>query len=371
MLGTQRVGRRAAFRLTCAAVVIAALFPLPVDSPSSSAAGSPFVRRSGSQLVLGGKPFRFTGMNVLDAVGPRGCSSSLTAPGPLEESLAAMGRGVQVVRIWFFQNLAVVDGMRDWSGLDHALAVARAHGVLFLPVLVNQWRDCDGPDGGPGTFKDTRWYEGGYARTTVAGSLVPYRDWVAEVVTRYRDDPTILAWQLVNEAEVKPYAAAKGCRAGAARTLKRFAADVSGLIKSIDPNHLVSLGTMGNGQCGAEGGEYKDVHSVRGLDLCEYHDYHRPFAAIPGDRWNGLQVRIDQCKALDKPLIIDESGIKPRAVGGLTARAAVFAAKFTARRAQGVDGELIWAWSESGPRPDRYDVGPGDPVLAVLARLSR
>ncbi len=119
-----------------------------------------------------------------------------------------MGPGVQVIRSWFFQNLATAGGMRDWVGFDRALAVARAHGVRVLPVLVNQWSDCDGPDGEAGTFKDARWYAGGYASTTATGALVPYRDWVAEVVRQYRDDPTILAWQLVNEAEVKPYAGA-------------------------------------------------------------------------------------------------------------------------------------------------------------------
>ena len=143
------------------------------------------------------------------------------------------------------------------------------------------------------------------SRTDPSGT-VSYRDWVAEVVNRYKDDPTILAWQLVNEAEVKP-GRDTGCSTNAAGILKSFAADVSGLVKSIDPNHLVSLGTMGGGQCGAQGSEYEDVHSVPTIDLCEYHDY-QPNAAMPGDQWNGLQVRIDQCQALNKPLFVERRG---------------------------------------------------------------
>jgi mannan endo-1,4-beta-mannosidase len=352
---------------TCAALAAALLLVGSVASASPLAQGSAFVKRSGSKLVLDGKPFRFTGLNVVNAASTGGCSYAMASGPVLDDSLAAMGSGVQVIRVWFFQSLATVDGARDWSAFDHTLAVARAHGVLVLPVLVNQWTECDGPDGRAGTYKDRRWYTGGYATTTAPGTLVPYRQWVAEVAGHYRDDPTIIAWQLVNETEVKASERSRSCGAGAARILKRFAADVSGVVKAADANHLVSLGTMGNGQCGADRGEYKDVHSIRTLDMCEYHDYHRPLVAIPGDRWNGLQVRIDQCRALNKPFIIDESGITPRSVRGLAQRAAAFKAKFTARRAEGVDGELIWAWNAAGPRPDRYNVGPGDPVLAMLA----
>ena len=145
-----------------------------------------------------------------------------------------------------------------------------------------------------------------------------YRDFVAEIVNRYRDDPTILAWQLVNEPEVGDCSVVP--EPTAHDLLKSFAADVSGLIKSIDPHHLVSLGTLGTGQCGAQGGDYEDVMSVPTLDLCEYHDYQP--GAMPGDQWNGLQVRLDQCNALHKPLIVGEVGIRPSDVGGtLAARA--------------------------------------------------
>lgn len=353
------------------AVTVAALLLASIGSSASLATSPSFVKRSGSQLLRDGKPFHFTGMNVLNAAGAAECSYTLASGPLLDESLTEMGSGVQVIRVWFFQSLATADGARDWSGFDHTLALARAHGVLVLPVLVNQWPECDGAGGGNGAYKDTQWYAGGYATTTAAGTLVPYRGWVSEIVRRYRDDPTIMAWQLVNEAEIRPSQGSRSCSVGAERLLKRFAASVSGLIHSIDPHHLVSLGTMGNGQCGAERGEYKDLHSVQGLDVCEYHDYHRPFVPIPGDRWNGLQVRIDQCGALKKPLFIDEAGIKPRAVGGLPQRAAAFAAKIAAGRAKGIDGELIWAWNAHGSRPDRFDVGPGDPILDMLAKLRR
>ena len=69
-----------------------------------------------------------------------------------------------------------------------------------------------------------------------------------EIVTRYRNEPTILAWQLMNEAETK-HDLSSSCTANGASILRGWAADVSTLVKSIDANHLVSLGTLGGGQC--------------------------------------------------------------------------------------------------------------------------
>ena len=139
------------------------------------------------------------------------------------------------------------------------------------------------------------------------------------------------------------------------------------LVKGIDRNHLLGLGTMGGGQCGAQGDEYQALYSLPTLDLCEYHDYQAG-APMPGDQFNGLQRRLDQCHALNKPLMVDEVGIRPSEVGGTyEARAAAFEAKFSAQFAAGVVGELAWAWNKDYSTPDNFDIGPGDPSLAVLA----
>ena len=359
-------GRSGMTRRTRVAAAASAICSLFLVGSTSAAIAPSFVTRSGPQLLLDGKPYRFTGVNVYNAVNANLCWYPLASGPLLDDSLTAMGPGVQVIRGWFFQNFATIDGARDWTAFDRVLDLARDHGIRVMPTLTNQWADCDGPAGGAGTYKDEAWYANGYRSVTTPGSLVSYRDWVAEIVTRYRDEPTILAWQLINEAEVKPSKDA-GCSANGAQTLRAFAQDVSGLIKSLDPNHLVSLGTIGGGQCGTQWTEYKSVHDVAGIDLCEYHDYGPPQVAIPGDQFNGLQIRIDQCNELGKPLFIGEVGINPADVGGFAGRAAALATKLATRRLAGVDGELVWAWNAYGSSPVTFDVGPGDPVLDTLA----
>ena len=353
--------RTAGLAVVAAASLMTLGVVAPVLSPRPASAAPPgFVTRNGTRLALDGAPYRFTGLNIYNANSNGWCWYSMGGS-VLDDSLAAIGPGKSAFRSWFFQQLAT-NGGRDWSAFDNTLATARARGVKVIATLIDQWGNCGSPV--PGGYKDASWYEGGYQQPDPAG-IVSYRDWVAEIVDRYKDDPTILAWQLVNEPEVGDCSAVPESTATA--DLKAFAADVSGLIKSIDANHLVSLGTLGGGQCGTQGADYQDVMSVPTLDLCEYHDY-QPSDPIPGDQWNGLQVRLDQCNALNKPLVVGELGIKPNDVGGtLAARAQTLHAKLWAQFNAGVVGELAWAWDKDGSTLDNYDIGPGDPALDVLA----
>lgn len=347
-------------RLILGVLLVGAVVAMGIPT-AVTAAPSPFVKRAGTNLVLKGKPYRFTGLNIYNANSRGECWYAMSSGPTLSQSLEAIGPRKEAFRAWFFQSLATSGGQRDWRAFDHTLAVARAHGVKVIATLTNQWGDCEA-----GGYKADSWYTNGYKQLD-PGGVTSYRKWVAQVVSRYRNDPTILAWQLINEAEVKPGRDVPGCSPNPAATLKSFATDVSGLIKSIDRNHLVSLGTIGGGQCGTQGTLYRNVHSVPTIDLCEYHDYHEPNDPIPGDQWNGLQVRIDQCNALRKPLFVGETGIVPNDVGGtLQARAAAIDAKLRAQFSRGIVGNLQWAWSALGSTWDDYDVGPRDPVLRVL-----
>ena len=333
---------------------------------SDAVATTGFVTSSGTQLFVDGNPFEFTGINIYNANSDGWCGAAMNTGSALDDALSKLGGEATVMRSWFFQPLAInkVTRERDWSAFDHTLDVADAHGVKVIATLTDQWGECGSDVPGNGA-KQADWYESGYTQVQ-PGMIDSYRDWVIEVVDRYKNDPRIAFWQLINEGEIIPCSPAPG----PFQTLYNWAADVSSTVKSIDPNHLVSLGTMGSGQCGAQESAYQDLHSLPWIDLCEYHDYGSPSVGIPGDEFNGLQVRIDQCNALSKPIFVGEAGIIPNEVGGtLDARAVAFRSKIDAQRAAGVRGFLAWAWSPHGvpvSKLDDYDIGPDDPALAAL-----
>jgi mannan endo-1,4-beta-mannosidase len=305
--------------------------------------------------------YRFDGLNIYNANSINNCSYTLGSGSGLDTSLTDLSGG-DVFRAWFFQSLATTNGVRDWAPFDHTLSVAAAHGVRVIVTLGNQWGDCDSTDG----YKGLAWYQGGYKTQVAPGYLVPYRQWVQDVVTRYANNPNVLMFQMLNEPEAKDSGSGSCNESGAATALRAFTDDVGGLIHSLSPSNLTSLGSIGSGQCGMSGADYQFVNASAGTDLCEYHDYGSPSTPMPGDAFNGLQVRLNQCSTLNKPLFIGETGI-PYSVGQ-TARASDFDAKFSAQFTAGVVGELPWDWDLSGSGGDSYTIGPGDPTLALLTK---
>jgi mannan endo-1,4-beta-mannosidase len=353
-------------------------FRLPPLAPPSQ-----FVTANGTGLELDGQPFTFTGMNIYNANSDGWCANDMDA-GLLETALddidlgGVHGGDHGVIRAWFFQPLATdLDGTRNWARFDRTIAEAKARGYYVIPTLGNQWGECGHKGSLAGlsasTYKYPSWYETGYTQRQPEDAVYGpgysgYRDWVAEVVDRYRDEPAILAWQLLNEAETNPVWP-QGCPAGPEpfEAIRDWAIDVSGLVKSIDPNHLVSLGTIGGGQCGTSGPDFKALHEIPTIDLCEVHDYN-PWDPMPGDQWNGLALRIQQCAELAKPLFVGEVGLRPIDVGGsYDSRVASLRAKLQVQRAAGIVGHLVWNWGPGPVALDSYDIGPGDDVPALLA----
>jgi hypothetical protein len=329
------------------------------------------VTRNGTDLQLGGRPYRFTGINIYMAASggtPESCGGSLypdvTVP------LSHLPRGA-VLRFWAFQNFFVSDGSFDWSNFDDVVRAASSRGAKVIPVLANQYSYCDS------TRKDLDWYEGGYKSTISPGELVAYRDYVSAVIRRYAGNPTIAMWQLVNEGQaVRRDGTCDESRALAA--LLEFSDDVGGLAHRIDPRHLVSLGTLagysGSGRewCGASGADYQTLMASPGNDVCDFHDYGYPAKPMGMPTGPNLRSAVAMCHAEGKPIMVGETGIYANRNADLPVRARQFRAKFEAQFDAGVVGELMWTWAVKPryvrpPADPNYGISPGDPSLEVLS----
>jgi mannan endo-1,4-beta-mannosidase len=335
--------------------------PSATPSPKSPPDSGGFLSRSGTTLTLNGAPHRLIGINMYTA---------LWGDYPYRTDLAtALPQlpGVNAVRVFAFQASAIKDGVRDWSSWDASLASFAQRGIKVIMVLTDQWGGqpvTDSP-----IDRTIGWYQTGY-RTTVEG-LATYRDWVAEAVTRYRNNPTVGIWQLVNEGEARNPDGT--CSETPARdALRAFADDMAGLVKGIDPNHLVSLGTIA-GQCGSNVGDYAYINAGPNIDVMDWHDYNYPQAQLGfDDANNGFTVSRDRAIANGKVYIIGELGVPFAGLSTPTTayRASLLDAKLAAQFAAGSQGELLWCWSDSynATPPRDMEIAPGDPVLAVLAK---
>lgn len=374
-----------------------------------------FVRRHAMRLISGVKEYRYAGTNMwyaayLGADAPYGNRERLKRE--LDRLLAL---GVTSVRILGSSELSplrnsVRPTFRDQSnryneallgGLDFALSEIGKRGMKAVIYLANFWEWS----GGFVTYE--YWTNGGHyinmndpahpwpefpdLSSQFYGSpkaVALLNHYVRTVVgrtnritgRRYADDPTIQAWQLANEPRpgVSPDVVKKNMPAylgwidGTAR-----------LIKSIDPNHMVSTGSEGTQGCAESDQCAFDAHSSPAIDYMTAHIWPQNWSwADPKDlpgTWPttekntrdyfARQVAIAQ--RLGKPLVVEEFGF-PRDNGSFDpASSTTYKDKFYSliyelalenMKAGGpVAGTHFWAWSGEGrsQHPDHH-FQPGD-----------
>jgi len=343
-------------------VVVASAPPLPPPG---------FVYAEGNRLFLDGSPYRFIGLNVYWA---NGCSQTVSTS-TLSDSLSIIHQdGGNVVRAWFFQPDVTVNGVRDWTTFDNTLQAIASQNMKVIVTLADEYGNCG--DQPSTTMKDINWYQTGYQSTIYPGTTETYLDYVRDIAARYANHPEILAWQLMNEASVIQPDESCNESAGAS-ALRAWADNVSAAIRSVDPYHLISLGTGVQGGCGyqvtsdATSNDYGYVHAGPNIDLCEYHDYYLPSTALPLDE----QEEMDTCQTDDgKPFFVGETGITAT-TGDLLSedtRESEFKAKFDAQFGysnEPAQGELIWDWcAVSGGVQNDYCVRAGDPTMNLLSQ---
>ncbi len=337
-----------------------------------------FISVRGTQLFRGDENFRFLGVNVyglandqeIYACGPAADNGQYPERYLRELFPLLKEQGVNAVRFWAFQSFT--DSGRDFSSLDRVVRHAREQGIYLIPVLENQWHHCGGGSGG--LYKFSEWYASAY-RQPYGEYELSYPEYAEMVVSRYKDEPAILLWQLMNEAQSRDIEG--NSEPG---SLLSWTEEMSALVKSIDGNHLVSLGTIGRGQAGTENEHFRQLHAIETIDVVEAHDYHREEEAWPSSNYHSIARAYQAAQELQKPFFIGEVGISldERAADGnfYTAerRAELFDAKLDAALVQrDVAGYLIWEWdnpSELHGREEcrRYCFTVGDPLVGVLRR---
>lgn len=348
-------------------------------------AGAPsYVARDGAGFTEDGKPFRFVGFNLYDAAANDAYSCSprtRLTDDELDQAMTTIkDSGGTVVRFWAYQTYTA--GGTDWSGIDRVIDAARDQGLRVLPVLEDGPGDCStGPAGVPLAEADRgRWFSEGYTKP-LGWARVSYRDYAERIARHYRDQPTILAWMMVNEAETEE-------RDDQGRSqLVDFAEDIASVLHAADPHHLVTLGTQSNGAPGASGPDFTAVYRLPGLDFSEVHDWATRGAddqPMPGAEADGSLPAADSeaCRALDapiacsfainpglgKPLVVGEAGIAADDTAGRARRAQQLGAKMQADFTAGADGYLVWQLNTANTDGFGVLMNSDDPAFSALRR---
>ena len=323
----------------------------------STHSNNSFISSSGMNLMLNGSNFQFVGYNEAGDANEwvNGCMSLPFSQSTLDAEYARFqALGITIVRVFFFQSMAISNGAINYAGFDRLISEAKSHGIRVVAVLVNHPLGSNGStacEGTPAKYLDWFSQQPGSGnsplyKTVESGYVLSYRDYVGQVAAHYANEPTIAWWELMNEPAAMTNSTT--CQEslsggiGAAQAIRQWADDMASVIKTNDPNHLIDLGTTGNpNYCGTQSGSYSSSSycvavgvsgctndyeyaamgtvSVNGktlpsIDLLTVHEYSSSYSG--SDLLNfysgitsELSAHLSEANSLNKPLYVGETGL--------------------------------------------------------------
>jgi mannan endo-1,4-beta-mannosidase len=360
------------------AILVAAGVALAL--PAANAATN-FVSRNGSNFDLNGQPFRYGGANNYYL--------HYKSQNMVDDVFAnAQAMGLKVIRAWTFLlcggdkpnspnggcSTGQTNWMQEWSNaanggaggqvfndsgpgglvlIDKMIASASAHGIKLILPFTGNWKDFGGMD------QYVTWYGLTNHDQFYTDSRIQtdYKNWISHLINRvntvtgvtYKNDPTIFAWELANEPRcIDANLPTSGTCTST--TLTNWAGSISTYIKSLDPNHMVSVGDEGfhPGVGGSssqwpynvtDGVDHAALTALPNIDFGTYHLYPQGWGQSPADTW-GTQWINDHNSvgtSTNKPEILEEFGTTDQST-----RDATYTAWTNAVKSGGGDGWNVW-----------------------------
>ncbi|MDQ3021102.1 MAG: cellulase family glycosylhydrolase [Bacteroidota bacterium] len=200
-----------------------------------------FIYSEHCSFFLEDEPFRFIGANMYELAHVDSATTELMIEDAARE-------GFKVIRFWAFEPTSK-------NKLKEICDIVNEYKIKIIPVLADTW----------GFLQNYRiegdWYREGYKKN--------YIKYVSDIVGSFKEQPEILLWELINEPSTESF-----------EDIYNFTKDASEKIKSIDSNHLLSLGTIGGigDKFGGffsrfNSGNFETLYSIKSLDTVSIHDY--------------------------------------------------------------------------------------------------
>ncbi|CAN1231169.1 Mannan endo-1,4-beta-mannosidase 2 [Linum perenne] len=298
-----------------------------------------FVRRNGTRFELDGRPFYVNGWNSYWLMEHSADDQRKHKTSTMLQAGSKMG--LTVCRTWAFNDggrdaLQVSPGQFEErvfrQALDHVIAEARTHKVRLILSLVNNLKAYGGKD----RYVRWAWEEGiGLSASNDSFFYDPsikkyFKHYLQTMLTRkntvtgvqYKNDPTIFAWELMNEPRCMTDPSGD--------TLQDWTDEMSAYVKSIDNNHLLTVGlegfygpknpkslTVNPANWAADlGSDFIRNSKIPHLDFASVHIYPDHWVAHQSfedklkfvTKWMKSHIE-DGHKELNKPVLFTEFGL--------------------------------------------------------------
>ena len=381
---------------------------------SAKSGVNPFVQVKDGHFLRNGKPYYYVGTNfwygaILGSEGQGGNRERLVRE---LDNLKSMGidnlrilvgsDGERGVTTKVEPTLQIAPGVYNdtiFAGLDYLLMEMGKREMVAVLYLNNAW-EWSGGYGfyleHAGAGKQPRPNEEGYPAYMNAMSKYAsnqkahelFYQYVRDVLTRtnrytgkkYIDDPAIMSWQIGNEPRAFSNAAKE--------PFAQWLAEASALIRSLDPNHLISVGSEGAWGCENDMNLYERICADQNIDYMNIHlwPYNWSWAHqrtlkkdLPQSCENTkkyIDAHLEVATRLNKPLVMEEFGF-PRdgfsfsQESSTTVRDSFYRYVFSlvadnALKGGHFAGCNFWGWAGyANPVHDQWQVGDdytGDPA---------
>jgi mannan endo-1,4-beta-mannosidase len=350
---------------------------------STSAPARPFVRVVGTRFMEGDRPFYFVGanLNVMHEPSARARAAATIAAAARDGlrvgRVWALGEGLPDAPAWLRESYLFRAGPRGWQEsafrhLDGVIAEAGKHGMRLIVTLSNSWADY----GGIPMY--LRWAEQvdvesyGYSDRffQLAGCRAQFLEHVRRVVgrrssvtgVRYRDDPTILAWELQNEMNGTPEAAV---------ARERWVREAARAIRALDANHLIVPGLIGY-NLQRERRDWIRMCKLPEVAFCDQHIYPEEHLRSRGlanmRRYIDDRVQLAH-QVVGKPIVFGEFGFDDRPQRPAAQRERSHRQFLERVFLDGGNGALVWIYQPTLPWRRSYPVLTDSPRHRGLRRV--
>ena len=392
------------------AIVVLFTFSCTRNKENSTSNEQPFVKQREGHFEIDGKPYYFIGTNfwygpILGSTGEGGDRNRL-----LEELDFMKDNGINNLRVLVGADglagqevkirptLQITPGVYNdtiFDGLDFFMAEVAKRNMYVILYLNNSWEWSGGygqylewagegrvPEAGVQDWPAFVSHVAKYADCDSCHTM--FKDHVKHVITRtnrytgkkYTDDAAIMSWQVGNE----PRAFSEEGKSAYIKWLS----ETTSLIRSFDPNHLISIGS--EGLMGSEGDMklFEDIHADTNVDYLTIHIWPKNWSWINASKIiqsiDSAIVRtnryIDEhmvvANRLNKPVVIEEFGFprdhhKYTLDDTVTARDKYYENIFSqvvksSKKHELLAGCNFWAWGGFG-RPSHEYWKPCDDYL--------
>ncbi|KAI6688822.1 hypothetical protein NL676_025650 [Syzygium grande] len=299
-----------------------------------------FMKTEGVHFMLNGSPFYANGFNaywlMFLASNP---SQRAKVTSAFQE---ASSHGLSIARTWAFSDggympLQSSPGSYNeqmFQGLDFVISEAKKFEIKLVLSLVDNYEALGGKrryvEWARGQGQSIASDDDFFTNPVVKGY---YKNHIKTVLTRrnsitgiaYKDDPAIMAWELMNEVR---------CPSDpSGRTIQAWIMEMASYVKSIDGNHLLEAGLEGfYAQSAAQkqqnnpnflvGTDFIENNQIPGIDFATVHSYPDQWLSDLSEgnqisflsNWVNTHIQ-DAQNVLRKPLLFAEFGISSKDSG--------------------------------------------------------